>query len=214
MNTIKSTTLILLLIQIFTSTSAAQDSCTYTTYKWNVELKKAVEFNKISHPYSVLQRHEVDLKTKCTVCEEDQEWIKIGDIAPFRMCKVLAPSIRKVLTNAYSNGNGFTFNKVVGYRVGMTRGDVDDDGNRTQFSNHSFGIAIDINEGQNGLYDQCIEFSDQCRLRKGGAWRPGLPGTLVKQEPVVRQMEERGFKWGGEIKGRQKDFMHFSPTGY
>ena len=212
MTIFKSIIFIIFLTAFFITAAKAQNSCTYTTYKWNVDLRRAVEFEKVSHPYSALQRHEIDLATQCTVCEEDQEWIEIGDIPPFRVCKVFAPNIKDVLSNAYNSG--FTFNKVVGYRVGMTRGEVDEDGNRTQFSNHSFGIAIDINEDQNGLYDQCIEFSDNCRLRKGGHWRPGVKGTLIKKEQIVRQMNERGFKWGGEIKGRQKDFMHFSPTGY
>jgi len=212
MNFFKSFFFAVLLLPLFASTAFAQKTCTYTTYKWNVHLKKAVEFEKVSHPYSALERHEVDLKTECTVCEEDQVWVEVGDIPPFRVCKVLARNIKEVLYNAYRSG--FPFNKVVGYRVGMTRGDVDEDGNRTQFSNHSFGIAIDINEDQNGLYDKCVDFSENCRLRKGGHWRPGVKGTLLKQEQIVRQMNERGLKWGGEIKGRQKDFMHFSPTGY
>jgi len=184
MDILKFTLLSLLLITFLISTSFAQDTCTYTTYKWNVDLKKAVEFEKVSHSYSALERHEIDLKTQCTVCEEDQEWIDVGDIPRFRICKVLAPNIRKVLSNAYDSG--FTFNKVIGYRVGMTRGEIDENGNRTQFSNHSFGIAIDINEDQNGLYDQCIEFSDNCRLRKGGHWRPGVKGTLIKQEQIKK----------------------------
>jgi hypothetical protein len=212
MQVFKSALLTLLLMPLFSSVVVAQNNCTYTTYKWNVDLKKVVEFKTVSHAYSSLEKHEVDERTSCTVCEEDQVWIKIGSILPFRVCKVLEPKIRDVLSSAYYNG--FTFNKVVGYRVGMTRGKVDEEGNRTQFSNHSFGIAIDINEGQNGLYDQCIQFSDKCRLRKGGRWQPEVEGALTKEGQVVIQMGERGFKWGGEIKGWQKDFMHFSPTGY
>jgi hypothetical protein len=130
----------------------------------------------------------------------------------FRVCNVLMPKVRHILSNAYNDG--FTFNKVVGYRVGMTRGEIDKHGNRTQFSNHSFGIAIDINEDQNGLYDQCLQFTDKCRLRKGGAWRPAIEGTLTKEGKIVKLMKEYGFKWGCEIQGWQEDFMYFSPTGY
>lgn len=204
--------LTLLLVPFLISNTAAKNTCSYTTYKWNVDLKKAVEFKSISHSYSSIERHEIDPKTGCTVCEEDQELIEIADIPAFKVCSALAPKISKVLNDSYHNG--FPFKKVVGYRVGMTRGEVDENGNRTQFSNHSFGIAIDINEDQNGLYDQCIEFSDQCRLRKGGIWNPEIEGTLTINGQIVNQMKDIGFKWGGEIKGRQKDFMHFSLTGY
>ena len=212
MTVFKSLGFSLLVIPFFIAPSHAEKSCNYTSYKWNVNLRSAVELERVSHPYSKLEPHEIDSATKCTVCEEDQEWITLAELPPFRVCKVLAPNIKKVLSNAYNSG--FTFNKVVGYRVGMTRGEIDENGNRTQFSNHSFGIAIDINEDQNGLYDHCLEFSGNCRLRKGGHWRPGANGTLTNKEKIVRQMKERGLKWGGEIKGQQKDFMHFSPSGY
>ncbi len=37
----------------------------------------------------------------------------------------------------------------------------------------------------------------------------------VKPEPSECSYEmQAGFKWGGEIAGKQKDFMHFSLTGY
>ena len=96
----------------------------------------------------------------------------------------------------------------------MTRGKVDAESNRTQFSNHSFGIALDINDEQNGLYGQCFSFGPQCKLRKGGPWRPDQFASLVEDGDIVQSMKALGFKWGGEIQGRQKDFMHFSPTGY
>jgi hypothetical protein len=97
----------------------------------------------------------------------------------------------------------------------MTRGDADADGNRTLFSNHSFGIALDINEGHNGLYDQCLQFDGNCRLLRGGAWQPGVdPFSLSGDGIIVQALQSLGLSWGGEIAGRQKDFMHFSPTGY
>lgn len=96
----------------------------------------------------------------------------------------------------------------------MTKGDVDALGHRTRFSNHSFGIAIDINEQQNGLYDRCIRFGPACRLRRGGVWNPDQAGSLTRDSPVVKALGQIGLKWGGAIEGRQKDFMHFSPSGY
>jgi len=104
--------------------------------------------------------------------------------------------------------------EVKGYRVGLTRGKVDEQGNRTDFSNHSYGVAIDINENANGLYENCISFSESCILRKGGKWNPQKPTSLTKDSLTVRRFKEAGFLWGGEILGQQKDFMHFSLTGY
>lgn len=193
-------------------TQATQKSCSYTTYQWNISSKKAVNFKRVKHAYSSLIPSEIDRLTGCTVCEEDQKLIKIGTLAPFKVCKIFASEIHHHLSNLFRRGE--PINKVIGYRVGMTRGGVDNKGNRTQFSNHSFGIAIDINDEQNGLYDQCEVFGPDCRLRKGGDWNPENKATLTENSPVVLHMKKLGFKWGGEIKGQQKDFMHFSPSGY
>jgi len=37
---------------------------------------------------------------------------------------------------------------------------------------------------------------------------------LKQDQAIVKELVNSGLKWGGEIKGWQKDFMHFSPTGY
>jgi len=133
-------------------------------------------------------------------------------LSPFRVCKVFAPVVRKTLLNLIQQGEPIY--EVVGYHVGRTRGKIDVDGNRTKFSNHSYGIAIDINPQLNGLYDHCVRFGPNCRLIRGGPWRPGQPGTLTSESPIVKAMKAAGFRWGGEIEGNQKDFMHFSITGY
>ncbi len=110
--------------------------------------------------------------------------------------------------------SGEAITTVVGYRVGRTRGAVDTSGVRTQFSNHAYGIALDINPERNGLYDNCIEFNQSCRLIRGGEWQPGRQGSITRDSPIVSALENIGMKWGGEIPGQQKDFMHFSPSGY
>ena len=96
----------------------------------------------------------------------------------------------------------------------MTRGPTDAEGLRTAFSNHSFGVALDVNAELNGLYDRCPSFGPDCRLLLGGRWQPDAPGGLSADSAVVEALREAGLRWGGEIAGKQKDFMHFSPTGY
>lgn len=109
---------------------------------------------------------------------------------------------------------GETVLEITAYRPGRTRNPLDVDGNRTGFSNHAYGAAVDINRAMNGLYDNCVQFGPECRLIQGGHWIPGNPGVLDRNTPIVRGMMEAGFRWGGEIAGKQKDFMHFSFTGY
>ena len=191
---------------------AEPSTCSYTTYKWNVVQRKAVEYRRVSHPYDRVTDIERDEATGCTVCEQDQVDIALPGIKSFKMCRQLAGPVEVALGELLAQGQPIY--KVIAYRVGMTRGDIDAGGNRTRFSNHSFGIALDINDEQNGLYDHCIRFGPQCRLIQGGRWSPSRAGSWTADSQVVHSMQSLGFKWGGQIEGKQKDFMHFSPTGY
>lgn len=188
------------------------ENCSYEMVTWNVNRKSSENKKRVDHAYSSLLSGERDPVTGCTVCSEDQEVINLAPLEPFSVCKKLAPRVRSVLQHLLENGE--SIHAVVGYHVIKSRGPTDYDGNRTEFSNHSFGTAIDINPAQNGLYDNCIEFGPECRLLRGGEWNPGTPGTLEKNSEIVVRFKKEGFKWGGEIAGKQKDFMHFSLTGY
>lgn len=176
-------------------------------------MKKAVAFETVDKPYEQLTPQEIDPITGCTVCEQDQQEITIGKLPPIKLCKRLAAALEQQLNVLHSNGTEII--SAVGYRVGLTRGDIDKDGNRTGFSNHSYGVAIDINSEQNGLYDRCITYGPACRLIKGGAWNPDTSRfSITENSRLVHTLHEIGLLWGGSIKGKQKDFMHFSPTGY
>lgn len=187
-------------------------TCTYDVQTWNVALQRSVNSQRVVHPYPALSTEEIDPVTGCTVCSEDQEIIDIPPLAPFAVCYKLAAQVHHVLTALVRQGQPLF--RVDGYRVIRSRGPLDGTGNRTVFSHHAYGAALDINAEQNGLYDQCPRFGPGCRLLRGGAWRPGTPGTLEKDGMIVKALLETGFHWGGEIEGNYKDFMHFSVTGY
>jgi hypothetical protein len=53
-----------------------------------------------------------------------------------------------------------------------------------------------------------------CRLIRGGHWSPDTAASIQADSEILHAMESMDLKWGGEILGKQKDFMHFSPTGY
>ncbi len=199
-------------LMLMASPGLAQ-TCSYSTWSWNVNLKKAVAYRDVRKPYQELKEHEIDRVTGCSICVEDQVEINLPNIKPFLICRQLAPQLQSTLRELIKLGQ--PIKTVIGYRVGQTRGKIDDNGNRTGFSNHSFGIALDINAQHNGLYTECFTFGEQCRLLRGGHWRPDKdPLSLKLNGQIVGQLKRIGFKWGGEIKGRQKDFMHFSITGY
>jgi hypothetical protein len=179
---------------------------------WNVSLRRTSGARKVRHAYDDVVSAEIDKATGCTVCSEDQVTINVPPLPEFLMCYKLAPRVYSLVRDLVQKGA--PIRTIRGYRVIRSRGPIDANGDRTGFSNHSYGTAIDINQEQNGLYDNCISFGPQCRLLLGGEWRPGEPGTLTVDDDIIRSFITAGFKWGGEIAGKQKDFMHFSLTGY
>lgn len=185
--------------------------CTYSTWVWNTRTKQSEGHKRVTKLYSELAPEEKDPNSECTVCEEDQVTINVDGIPSFLVCKYYVDDIQRVMIKV--KDSGFPISSVIGYRVGKSKGDVDKNGLRTQFSYHSFGTAVDINAEINGLYENCFEFGKNCRLLRGGHWRPGQPGTITTDSIVYQAFKEIGWKWGGELIGQQKDFMHFSRTG-
>lgn len=200
------------ILTLGSTAQGAEQQCTYSTYQWNVHDRKAIGQRKIVKPLSELTVAERDSQTGCTVCEEDQITLTFAGLRPFRVCRFIVPRVRASI--AALQRKRAPLLDVVGYRVGMTRGKVDSAGNRTGFSNHSFGVALDINAEQNGLYENCISFNSSCRLIKGGRWNPNQEFSLTEDSMIVQEFTRNGFHWGGKIAGQQKDFMHFSPSGY
>lgn len=194
---------------------ALEDSpklCRYSTWEWNTRTRKSVNHRWVNKPFGEIAKEERDPASRCSVCEADQIRIKLEGIPEFRICKYFAKKVKAAVLEMQRAG--FPIQTVIGYRVGRSRGKPDAEGLRTRFSNHSFGTAIDINAALNGMYSNCVVFGQACRLIRGGPWRQEIPGTLLADSIAVRALKAIGWKWGGEIAGRQKDFMHFSLSGY
>ena len=203
-----------LLIILFSHFAMANDSefdCNYTTWVWDTINKKSINHIQVKKSKNELLPTEKDPHSKCTVCSEDQVMIKIEGLPPVQVCKHYAEKVEWALR--YSMEKGFPIYDLIGYRVGKSKGPVDEKGLRTQFSNHSFGTAIDINSKFNGLYNNCVRFSEQCRLTRGGPWNPTNSKSITKESPPYDAFKKIGWGWGGELQGRQKDFMHFSLSG-
>jgi hypothetical protein len=185
--------------------------CTYSTWEWNTKTKRAENQRTVVKPYAELTAAEKDPHSNCTVCEEDQKIVSIEGVPLFSVCKNYSEDVKKTVKKIVDAG--FPVKSIISYRVRMSKGDVDAKGMRTQFSNHSFGTALDINAEQNGLYTNCYEFGKKCQLLRGGPWQPGKPGTITKDSVPYKAFAEIGWHWAGELQGRQKDFMHFSLSG-
>lgn len=199
-----------ILILIFSITASASPFCRYTYTIWNNQRKISEGPFTVTKSYKELSAFERSSEG-CTICEEDQREVRLRNGVIFKVCKTVAGRIQDALNKSIAEG--YVITQVTGYRPSMSKGALNSRGQRTEFSRHAFGLGIDINEQHNGLYDQCINWGPSCRLIKGGAYSKTHPLSITPDSPVTRHLKGIGFKWGGEIQGFQKDFMHFSPDG-
>lgn len=168
-------------------------------------------FQSVKLPREDLSADQQHPDLPCSVCREDQETLTLSNGMNVTVCRVLAGRFERALEDTLESG--FQIQTLTGYRVGRTRGPLNDLGLRTQYSHHSFGVAIDINAAANGLYSHCVVWDADCQLRRGGPWNPNNPLSIVPTKDPYLAFDSYGFLWGGELEGRQKDFMHFSLTG-
>jgi len=185
--------------------------CTYETWDWDSRSRKAINHQKIRKSWKSLSTEERGVTPGCSICAEDQMEVRAPGLPPFTLCKKIALRVRDVLSQAKQNG--FPIHSITGYRVGKSKGPLDPSGVRTQFSNHSYGTALDINAELNGLYDDCIQFYPGCRLIRGGPYQSQRAGAIRSDLPLTQNLKKVGLRWGGELYGKQKDFMHFSLNG-
>ncbi len=187
-------------------------NCSYNTWEWNTLARRSENHRQVVKARADLTPEEKDPSSDCTVCGEDQTRIEVEGIPTFKVCQLYVERFREAVREIVKAG--WKIESVSAYRVGRSRGPVDEKGLRTQFSNHSFGTAIDINAEHNGLYANCFKFGPGCKLIRGGEWDQGHPRSITKASVVYKTLLKYGWKWGGEIAGKQKDFMHFSLSGY
>lgn len=196
---------------LFPLSAVAQDVCSFDDWAWHSANGKAEDYQSVVITRDELSRAQHHPTLPCSVCKEDQVEITLSNGVSVEVCHILAEPIEMALEETLASG--FPIETLKGYRVGRTRGPLDERGLRTEYSNHSFGLALDVNADANGLYDRCVEWGPECRLRRGGHWAPNNPHSITRDNGPYLFLEQAGLKWGGELQGRQKDFMHFSPTG-
>jgi hypothetical protein len=84
-------------------------------------------------------------------------------------------------------------------------------GPKDLWSQHAFGLAVDINPIENPY----VAFDGYIRNLNARPYRDrslGRPGMITAGGIVVRAFAAIGWKWGGSWSG-DKDYMHFSSSG-
>lgn len=200
----------LLIFLMFMSSWSWAQECHYEYTVWNSQQRRSTRSIKVSKNRSALTKEEKG-SHQCTPCVEDQQTITLRNHIELTVCKYVALDIQKTLNQAIEEG--FIIESIVGYRPSKSRGPLDMLGNRTQFSQHAYGLAIDINEAHNGLYANCQLWKESCRLLKGGAYEKKHSLSIQPDGVLVQRMRAIKWLWGGERPDSLKDFMHFSPDG-
>ena len=72
-----------------------------------------------------------------------------------------------------------------------------------RLSRHACGLAVDINPFRNP-----VVYNNGRISPLGAAYRPGAPGVLTADHPVVQEFLQRGWQWGANFKS-MKDYHHF-----
>jgi hypothetical protein len=83
-------------------------------------------------------------------------------------------------------------------------------GSKTAWSEHAYGLAIDLNPFQNPYLSGRTIIPGQA-----GAYRERTPARAGMNTPgslPVRAFRSIGWEWGGTYTSK-KDYMHFSATG-
>ncbi len=203
--------MILFILFLATSLVQAQPKfCSYSFSVWNARERRSEGPYRVTKLYTELETYERGPRG-CSICDEDQVPVRLSNGVTFKVCGALVEAFRSGLEASILAGE--VIESVTGHRPSKSRGKLDGQGRRTEFSNHAYGAAVDVNEAHNGLYDFCLSWSPSCQLIKGGRYAPGRPRSFTSGSPLVRALRDRGLRWGGEIAGKQKDFMHFSPDG-
>lgn len=184
--------------------------CTYNIWQWSTRTNSTVNHRTVRKRYSQLTADERHA-SGCTVCEEEQVELVLSEKLKVKVCRKFAEPLRAALAEALNEG--FELTRLVGYRPSKTLGLPDAQGLLNGFSSHSYGTAIDLNSHQNGLYNSCVRFGPRCRLSHGGRYVPGAAGSITREGSVYSRLRALGWQWGGDWKGAQKDFMHFSVDG-
>jgi hypothetical protein len=80
----------------------------------------------------------------------------------------------------------------------------------TGYSEHAYGLAIDVNTFQNPYQRGGVVLPELASAYLDRGWV--RPGMIIPGGPVVRALAAIGWEWGGDWR-TLKDYQHFSLTG-
>ena len=114
-----------------------------------------------------------------------------------------------------AQNEGFKIYSIGGYRTFGT--DTAGKSGGLSYSQHCYGLAVDINPSENGQYlkktqDQKTVDYLTGKLNAGGEYNPNYELSIKPNSALVSKFKSLGWGWGGEWH-TSKDYMHFSFMG-
>lgn len=110
--------------------------------------------------------------------------------------KAIADRVKTIFQEIYESPEKFPIKSIGGYAW------------RSGTSEHSLGLAIDINPNENYM------IRNDGTVVSGSFWKPGEnPYSIPADGDVVRIFRKYGFAWGGNAWRSSRDYMHFSYFG-
>lgn len=117
---------------------------------------------------------------------------KVADTTRVQVLSSIADEVKEIFTEIYNGPEQFPIDSIGGY---AWRGNG-------LGSNHSAGLAIDINPDQNP------QVREDGTVLVGNQWEPGVnPYSIGRDSDVVKAFGKHGWGWGAAF--NTKDYMHF-----
>jgi hypothetical protein len=196
--------------------------CSFTTNSLLPHLTLAPIYDRIDYEFSGLTIDEKRLLIDKSEYETRQEadrhmvraefpiWTyddntetKLPTIWHVNVNKLVANDVKNIMSQIYNDSEKFPifhnglYYEVEGYEHRLVRGG-------SSLSEHSFGVAIDINSSFNPLTSKPRIISENPTLNQ-------RLYAIHETSNVVRIFKAHGWYWGGEWSSK-KDYMHFSLT--
>jgi len=109
--------------------------------------------------------------------------------------------VRPIVAYGFEDSRSMQADNSSGFNPRLTSG------RDKRLSNHSFGIAIDINPAENPYVENPGDSPELWRTEpRGSVYNAEAPGTVTR--PIATVFQEHGFAWGGDWQNA-KDFQHF-----
>lgn len=169
----------------------------YDTY-YNYNAVTAERYAAANEQYSrILENPSNETASKEMTWVEIPVWRlkngkKVADTTKVQVLSSIADEVKAIFTEIYNGPEQFPINSIGGY---SWRGNG-------LSSNHSAGLAIDINPDQNP------QVSPDGTVLVGSKWEPGVnPYSIGRDSDVLKAFGKYGWSWGASFS--TKDYMHF-----